>query len=147
VASIGTTGTTAIDPLAAMAPLAKKHGLWLHVDAALAGSAMVLPECRPLWDGVESADSLVFNPHKWMAVGFDFCAFYVSDPQHLIRVLEHQPELPAHARRTVPSRTTAMADPARAALPRAQVLVPAAGRRASRGSGADPARPSRTRSG
>ncbi len=66
VASIGTTGTTAIDPLAAMAPVAKRHGLWLHVDAALAGSAMVLPECRPLWDGVESADSLVFNPHKWM---------------------------------------------------------------------------------
>jgi aromatic-L-amino-acid decarboxylase len=91
VASIGTTGTTAIDPLAAMAPVAKRHGLWLHVDAALAGSAMVLPECRPLWDGVESADSLVFNPHKWMAVGFDFCAFYVSDPQHLIRVMSTNP--------------------------------------------------------
>ena len=91
VASIGTTGTTAIDPLAAMAPVAKKHGLWLHVDAALAGSAMVLPECRPLWDGVEAADSLVFNPHKWMAIGFDYCAFYVSDPQHLIRVMSTNP--------------------------------------------------------
>jgi len=91
VASIGTTGTTAIDPLAAMAPVAEKHGLWLHVDAALAGSAMVLPECRPLWDGVERADSLVFNPHKWMAVGFDYCAFFARDPQHLIRVMSTNP--------------------------------------------------------
>ena len=91
VASIGTTGTTAIDPLAAMAPVARKHGLWLHVDAALAGTAMVLPECRPLWDGVEAADSLVFNPHKWMGVGFDFSAYYVRDPQHLVRVMSTNP--------------------------------------------------------
>jgi aromatic-L-amino-acid decarboxylase len=91
VASIGTTGTTAIDPLGAMAPVAETHGLWLHVDAALAGSAMVLQECRPLWDGVERADSLVFNPHKWMAVGFDYCAYYARDPQHLIRVMSTNP--------------------------------------------------------
>jgi aromatic-L-amino-acid decarboxylase len=91
VASIGTTGTTAIDPLAAMAKVVETHGLWLHVDAAMAGSAMVLPECRPLWDGVERADSLVFNPHKWMAVGFDYCAFYARDPQHLIRVMSTNP--------------------------------------------------------
>jgi aromatic-L-amino-acid decarboxylase len=91
VAAIGTTGTTAIDPLAAMAALARRHGLWLHVDAALAGTAMVLPECRPLWDGIEQADSLVFNPHKWMGVGFDFSAYYVRDPQHLIRVMSTNP--------------------------------------------------------
>ncbi len=91
VAAIGTTGTTAIDPLAAMATLARKHGLWLHVDAALAGTAMLLPECRPLWDGVEQADSLVFNPHKWMGVGFDYCAYYVRDPEHLIRVMSTNP--------------------------------------------------------
>ena len=91
VAAIGTTGTTAIDPLAAMAALARQHGLWLHVDAALAGTAMVLPECRPLWDGVEQADSLVFNPHKWMGVGFDYCAYYVRDPEHLIRVMSTNP--------------------------------------------------------
>jgi aromatic-L-amino-acid decarboxylase len=91
VAAIGTTGTTAIDPLAAMAALARKHGLWLHVDAALAGTAMVLPECRPLWDGVEQADSLVFNPHKWMGVGFDYSAYYVRDPEHLIRVMSTNP--------------------------------------------------------
>jgi aromatic-L-amino-acid decarboxylase len=91
VAAIGTTGTTAIDPLAAMAALARKHGLWLHVDAALAGTAMVLPECRTLWEGVEQADSLVFNPHKWMGVGFDFSAYYVRDPQHLVRVMSTNP--------------------------------------------------------
>jgi aromatic-L-amino-acid decarboxylase len=91
VAAIGATGTTAIDPLAAMAALARKHGLWLHVDAALAGTAMVLPECRTLWEGVEQADSLVFNPHKWMGVGFDFSAYYVRDPQHLVRVMSTNP--------------------------------------------------------
>jgi aromatic-L-amino-acid decarboxylase len=91
VAAVGTTGTTALDPVAAMADLAEQHGLWLHVDAALAGTAMVLPECRWMWAGVERADSLVFNPHKWMGVGFDLSAYYVRDPQHLIRVMSTNP--------------------------------------------------------
>ena len=91
VACVGTTGTTAVDPLAKMADLAEGHGLWLHVDAAMAGTAMVLPECRSHWAGVERADSLVFNPHKWMGVGFDFSAYYVRDPQHLIRVMSTNP--------------------------------------------------------
>ncbi len=91
VACIGTTGTTAVDPLALMADLAERHGMWLHVDAAMAGTAMVLPECRGHWAGVERADSLVFNPHKWMGVGFDFSAYYVRDPQHLIRVMSTNP--------------------------------------------------------
>ncbi|HJV89288.1 MAG TPA: pyridoxal-dependent decarboxylase [Holophagaceae bacterium] len=91
VACIGTTGTTAVDPLAAMADLAARHGMWLHVDAAMAGTAMALPECRRHWEGIERADSLVFNPHKWMGVGFDFSAYYVRDPQHLIRVMSTNP--------------------------------------------------------
>jgi len=91
VTAVGTTGTTALDPVAAMADLAEKHGLWLHVDAALAGTAMVLPECRWMWEGIERADSLVFNPHKWMGVGFDLSAYYVRDPQHLIRVMSTNP--------------------------------------------------------
>ena len=91
VAAVGTTGTTALDPLAELAALAREHGLWLHVDAALAGTAMVLPECRWMWAGIEGADSLVFNPHKWMGVGFDFSAYYVRDPQHLIRVMSTNP--------------------------------------------------------
>ena len=94
VATIGTTGTTAIDPLesiAATVDLAGPDTIWLHVDAALAGTAMVLPECRPLWTGVERADSLVFNPHKWMGAGFDLSAYYVRDPEHLIRVMSTNP--------------------------------------------------------
>jgi len=91
VATAGTTNTTAFDPIAAIAELARARGLWLHVDAAMAGTAMVLPECRPLWDGIEQADSLVFNPHKWMGVGFDLSAYYCRDPQHLIRVMGTNP--------------------------------------------------------
>jgi aromatic-L-amino-acid decarboxylase len=91
VATTGTTGTTAIDPVRAIADVAHRHGLWLHVDAALAGSAMILPECRPLWDGIEGADSLVFNPHKWLGAAFDCSLYYVRDPQHLIRVMSTNP--------------------------------------------------------
>ena len=91
VAAVGTTGTTALDPVADLAALAQEHSLWLHVDAALAGTAMVLPECRWMWAGIEGADSLVFNPHKWMGVGFDFSAYFVRDPQHLIRVMSTNP--------------------------------------------------------
>jgi len=74
-----------------VAALAARHGLWLHVDAALAGTAMALPECRHHWAGVEAADSLVFNPHKWMGIGFDFSAYFVRDPQHLVRVMGTNP--------------------------------------------------------
>ena len=59
VATVGTTATTAIDPVADIAAVAKRHGIWLHVDAAMAGSAMILPECRWMWEGIEGADSLV----------------------------------------------------------------------------------------
>ncbi|WP_243320294.1 pyridoxal-dependent decarboxylase [Geothrix sp. SG200] len=91
VGAVGTTATTALDSLPALADLAEKHGMWLHVDAAMAGTAMVLPECRWMWEGIERADSLVFNPHKWMGVGFDLSAYYVRDPQHLIRVMSTNP--------------------------------------------------------
>jgi aromatic-L-amino-acid decarboxylase len=91
VATTGTTATTALDPVAACADLARREKLWLHVDAAMAGSAMVLPECRWMWAGVEAADSMVLNPHKWMGAGIDFCAFYVRDPQHLVRVMGTNP--------------------------------------------------------
>jgi len=91
VAAIGTTATTALDPLKAMAELAAKYGMWLHVDAALAGTAMVCPECRWMWEGIENADSIVMNPHKWMGAGFDLTAYFVKDPQHLIRVMGTNP--------------------------------------------------------
>jgi aromatic-L-amino-acid decarboxylase len=91
VAAIGTTATTALDPLAAMAELAARHGLWLHVDAALAGTAMLCPENRWMWEGVERADSVVLNPHKWMGTGFDLSAYFVRDPEHLVRVMSTDP--------------------------------------------------------
>jgi aromatic-L-amino-acid decarboxylase len=91
VATTGTTGTTALDPVAGIAGVARRHGLWLHLDAALAGTAMVEPEYRWMWRGVEEVDSLVMNPHKWMGPGFDLSAFFVRDPQHLVRVMSTNP--------------------------------------------------------
>lgn len=91
VATTGTTATTAMDPIAACATLAREHGLWLHVDAAMAGAAMLLPECRPLWHGIDAADSLVINPHKWLGATFDCSAYFVRDPQHLVRVMSTNP--------------------------------------------------------
>ena len=91
VATTGSTATTACDPLAAIAKVAQEHRLWMHVDAALAGSAMILPECRVLWDGVEGADSLVINPHKWLGASFDCSTYFVRDPEHLIRVMSTNP--------------------------------------------------------
>ena len=91
VAAVGTTATTALDPVAGIAALCERHGLWLHVDAALAGTAMICPEYRWMWDGVDRADSVVFNPHKWMGTGFDLSAYYVRDPEHLVRVMSTNP--------------------------------------------------------
>jgi aromatic-L-amino-acid decarboxylase len=65
--------------------------MWLHVDAAMAGSAMILPECRPLWQGIEGARSLVINAHKWLGAPFDCSLYYVKDPEHLIRVMSTNP--------------------------------------------------------
>jgi aromatic-L-amino-acid decarboxylase len=91
VATSGTTTTTAFDPLEAIGAISHEHGLWLHVDAAMAGSAMILPECRALWAGVEGADSLVFNPHKWLGSAFDCSLYYLRDPEHLVRVMSTNP--------------------------------------------------------
>ncbi len=91
VAAVGTTATTALDPVADIATLAARHELWLHVDAALAGTAMICPEHRWMWKGSERADSLVLNPHKWMGTSFDLSAYYVRDPEHLIRVMSTNP--------------------------------------------------------
>ncbi len=91
VATVGTTSTTAVDPLVDIAPLCAAHGAWLHVDAALAGTAAILPEMRWIFDGVAHADSLVFNPHKWLFTNFDCSAWYVKDPAFLERTLAIDP--------------------------------------------------------
>jgi aromatic-L-amino-acid decarboxylase len=91
VATAGSTTSTALDPIDEIAGIAAEHGVWLHVDAAMAGSAMILPECRWMWDGVERADSLVVNPHKWLGAAFDCTLYYVRDTEHLVRVMSTNP--------------------------------------------------------
>ena len=91
VATTGTTTTTAVDPVDAIAQIAAKHRVWLHVDAAMAGSAMILPECRWMWRGIDGADSVAVNPHKWLGVAFDCSLYYVRDPEHLVRVMSTNP--------------------------------------------------------
>lgn len=91
VATVGTTATTAVDPIAELAALTRAHALWLHVDAAMAGSAMILPEARAAWQGIEDADSLVFNPHKWLGAGFDLSAYYCKDTRLLRAVMGTNP--------------------------------------------------------
>jgi aromatic-L-amino-acid decarboxylase len=91
VATTGTTTSTALDPIGAIAPIAQKYGMWLHVDAAMAGSAMILPECRWMWEGIEGADSLVLNAHKWLGAAFDCSLYYIRDPEPLVRVMSTNP--------------------------------------------------------
>ena len=91
VACFGTTGVGAIDPLADISAIARHQQLYLHVDAAWAGSALVLPEIRPLAAGLEHADSFVFNPHKWLFTNFDCSAFFLRDPGELTAVLSLTP--------------------------------------------------------
>ncbi|HEX4013839.1 MAG TPA: pyridoxal-dependent decarboxylase [Candidatus Cybelea sp.] len=79
VATVGTTSTTSIDPVRAIAGIARERNVWLHVDAAYAGPAALIPEFRPLLDGVELADSLVVNPHKWMFVPMDLSVLFVKE--------------------------------------------------------------------
>lgn len=92
VATVGTTSTTAVDPLPAVGPIAKEYGAWLHVDAAYAGAAAVCPELRWLHDGLSYADSYCVNPHKWLLTGFDCDAFWVADRVGLVESLTVLPE-------------------------------------------------------
>jgi aromatic-L-amino-acid decarboxylase len=92
VATIGTTGTVAVDPLQEIGNICKKYGIWLHVDAAFAGTALLLPEYQWMIKGIEQADSFVFNPHKWMFTNFDCSVYLVKDAGLLIRTFEILPE-------------------------------------------------------
>jgi aromatic-L-amino-acid decarboxylase len=92
VATVGTTSTGVVDPLPQIAEVCRKHNVWLHVDAAMAGSAAICPEFRHLQDGLEGADSYCFNPHKWLPVNFDCDCFYVRDRAALVNALSILPE-------------------------------------------------------
>ena len=91
-ATVGTTSSNAMDPVPAIAEICRKNNIWLHVDAAMSGTAMLCPEFRNLIAGIEFADSFNFNPHKWMAVNFDCSCFWVADRKALIQTLSILPE-------------------------------------------------------
>ncbi|MFT4040483.1 MAG: pyridoxal-dependent decarboxylase [Thermomicrobiales bacterium] len=92
IACVGATGVGATDDVRAVCEIASRYGLMTHVDAAWAGSAMICPEFRPLWDGIELADSVVFNPHKWLGAQFDCSAHFLRDPNSLLRTLAIHPD-------------------------------------------------------
>ena len=92
VANIGTTSTVAVDPIKSIGEICIRYGIWLHVDAAYAGTALLLPEYQWMAEGMELADSFVFNPHKWMFTNFDCSAYYVKDKTLLLRCFELLPE-------------------------------------------------------
>jgi aromatic-L-amino-acid/L-tryptophan decarboxylase len=91
-ATVGTTSSNGMDPIAPIAEVCRRHNLWLHVDAAMSGTAALCPEFRHLQNGVEFADSYCFNPHKWMFTTFDCDCFWVADRKALIRTLSILPE-------------------------------------------------------
>jgi aromatic-L-amino-acid decarboxylase len=93
VATVGTTSTTSIDPVPALADIAEREGLWLHVDASYAGSAAVVPEFKWILDGCERADSLVFNPHKWLMVPVECSILYCRRPDVLRQAFSLVPEI------------------------------------------------------
>src|SRR5580698_3541898 len=92
VATVGTTSTTSVDPVREIAAVAREHGIWLHIDGAYAGTAAIVPEFRGLLDGVELADSLVVNPHKWMFVPMDLSVLFVKDESVVRRAFSLVPE-------------------------------------------------------
>ena len=91
-ATVGTTSSNAIDPVPAIGQICRDQGIWLHVDAAMSGTAALCPEFRWIQEGLELADSYCFNPHKWMFTNFDCDAFWVADRAALIRTLSVLPE-------------------------------------------------------
>ena len=91
-ATVGTTSSNAMDPIREIAEVCRERGVWLHVDAAMSGTAALCPEFRHLQDGVELADSYCFNPHKWMFTNFDCTGFWVADRAALLRALSILPE-------------------------------------------------------
>lgn len=92
IGNVGATGVGAVDPIDQLAAIAREHDLYLHVDAAWAGSAMICPEFRPLWAGAEQADSIVVNPHKWLGAQPHCTAHFVRDPNSLVRTLAARPD-------------------------------------------------------
>ena len=141
VAAIGTTGTTAIDPLAGIAALAEQHDAWLHVDAAMAGTAMVLPECRWMWDGRGARRQRGLQPAQVDGSRVRFQCLLRSRPRASGAGHEHEPELPADGPGRRGEEFPRLAHPARATLPGDQAVVLVARYRRRGPSGKAPAGP------
>ncbi len=92
IATLGTTSSTAIDPIEPIGEICRRHNIWFHVDAAFAGSAAILEEKRSMLQGADKMDSFVFNPHKWLLTNFDCSAYFVRKPELLVRTFEIHPE-------------------------------------------------------
>ncbi|MDF2156400.1 pyridoxal-dependent decarboxylase [Algoriphagus sp. CAU 1675] len=92
VSALGTTSSTAVDPIGKISQISQKHGIWHHIDAAFAGTALLLPEFQHHIKGHELADSYVFNPHKWMFTNFDCTVFFLREPQYLVNTFSLTPE-------------------------------------------------------
>ena len=139
-ATRGTTSTMAFDPTEAIGVIARREGLWLHVDAAMSGIGALVPEQRWINDGLELADSYCTNPHKWMGVVFDCDLFYTADRAGAARRAEHPARVPALGGRRVGrgDRLPRLAGAARPAVPLAEAVVHAAHRRRRAGAGDDP---------
>ena len=128
VANVGTTSSTALDPIGPIADACAEHQAWLHVDAAHAGSALVCPELRWIADGVDRADSFCMNPHKWLFTNFDCDCFWVADRTSLVGALDRAARVPAQRRERIGcrDRLPRLAGAARAPVPVAQAVVRAA---------------------
>ena len=130
VATAGTTATTAFDPIADVCEVAESYDAFVHVDAAMAGSAMLLAECRELFDGIEGANSISWNPHKWLGSVLETSLFYVRQPEVLCIGDGYRPELPALDARWVRRAVPGLGPASGAAVPGVEAL----GIVASRGS-------------
>ena len=124
VATVGTTGTTSVDPVPELARRCEEAGVWLHVDAAYAGAAAVCPELRWCLDGCDRADSIVVNPHKWLFTPMDCSAFWSRRPEVLQATFAHVARLPRLDRRR--RRPEGLRPGARPPLPGAEAVVRAA---------------------
>jgi len=107
IATTGATADTALDDIDALANVAEIWGAWLHVDAAMGGASMLLPECRSAWDGIERADSIVISPNKWLGAAFDSSVLFVRDHEHLTRVMGSNP---SYLRTPTDGRVTQLRD-------------------------------------
>ncbi len=130
IACVGGTSVGGTDDIAAIGAIARKYSLYLHVDAAWAGSAMICPEFRHFWAGVEEADSMVFNPHKWLGAQFDCSVHFIRKPEDLVQDARHQARIPQDLRPRRHRQLFRMDRAARPALPGAEAMVPAQGARA-----------------